>query len=925
MHEVKQKKQQTDWVFSYRYKIVFVFAFLLYINTVPNDYNLDDELVITTDATQPHRLTSKGISALPEIFTEPYYKDDQGYSYDYRPIVLATFALEHTLFGGTTHNPHVSHFVNVILYALLCVLLLYTLSLLFNSYSWLLAFTAALLFSAHPIHTEIVASIKNRDEILALGFCLVSLVYLLKASHTPKQWIYLLLSTFFFGVALLSKQTIISFAILTPIAVILFGNVRWFIVVLFSVIAASLYVPLSNLVSTKYALFFVSLFPIASLFILAIKRVNVSDYRQSVSATLLSIATKKNKLISFLHRDADEMFHLNLISATQFYIISVVLFGLSAALYFSQISFWTAPIFCIYSLPFLLAVKHQKNAFILLFATTLLLYFVLPVSDRLFILTGAYFNLALIQTNSNYFKSFSVLLVIARAIKDPWFGLEIFITITTWLNLPSKYMKLTRWVSYAFGLFALFQLVSVVTMDKFSFPDLSKSLIGVLLLGWTFNIRRYFFIPICALMFVVNVRTPTINTNVNLEPYINTLNVPTPKVIPESEIDRPVNFVESVTNYLSPIDEQLGTAMQVSRKCFNGLLLPWQQSFYYGYKIIDLQSVFTLGNMLTSLFLFVLGFCSILTVRRHPIISLGLMILVVGIIAFSGILVSIPGMMADRFLLIPSIGFSVLIAYGVLLYFQPADLSSQKPTIWNNQPKNWRYVLYILLLFYSFFTISRNFKWKNHLTLYGADIGHLAESVQANNLYALQLMKYSFTDEHKNEQRQMWEKAESHLKIALSIYPKFENAQFDLARIQSNLGKLKEAETSFYKAALLNPEFPPTWIGAIDIALGQKRVADARKYCWEGLKALPNESQLYGKLSYTYFVESKYDSANLINKQALARFPTLPQFAMNIAQTFTSMKQIDSAVYYYKQALVLKPNDPELIQMINILQPKGEH
>src|ERR1039458_9564470 len=74
--------------------IIFCFSFLLYFNTVFNDYNLDDELV-----TRNHPLTSQGISAIPKIFTSNYYSDAMGYAYGYRPLVHVSFAIEHQLFG----------------------------------------------------------------------------------------------------------------------------------------------------------------------------------------------------------------------------------------------------------------------------------------------------------------------------------------------------------------------------------------------------------------------------------------------------------------------------------------------------------------------------------------------------------------------------------------------------------------------------------------------------------------------------------------------------------------------------------------------------------------------------------------------------------------------------------------------------------
>ena len=97
--------------------IVFLFACLLYVNTIPNDYNLDDELV-----TRDHRTTSKGISAIPEIIDSYYYEDDIGYKYGYRPVTHIFFAIEHEFLG---ENPHLSHVINVLLYAFLCLAIYY--------------------------------------------------------------------------------------------------------------------------------------------------------------------------------------------------------------------------------------------------------------------------------------------------------------------------------------------------------------------------------------------------------------------------------------------------------------------------------------------------------------------------------------------------------------------------------------------------------------------------------------------------------------------------------------------------------------------------------------------------------------------------------------------------------------------------------
>ena len=209
----KQDKQTQSQSFFGRYLpefIVFCFAFLLYANSIPNNYNLDDELV-----TRNHKLTSQGISAIPEIFSSPYYTDNAGYNYEYRPVVLSSFAIEHQFFGD---NPYISHFFNLLLYALCCVILYRVLLKIIPGQ--LLSACITLLFVANPTHTEVVCSIKNRDEILSLLFGLLAVYAALKAV-VGKKW-YVLLVPAFFLFALLSKTTVISFVIIIPVILIFF-------------------------------------------------------------------------------------------------------------------------------------------------------------------------------------------------------------------------------------------------------------------------------------------------------------------------------------------------------------------------------------------------------------------------------------------------------------------------------------------------------------------------------------------------------------------------------------------------------------------------------------------------------------------------------------------------------------------------------
>jgi tetratricopeptide (TPR) repeat protein len=74
-----------------------------------------------------------------------------------------------------------------------------------------IAFLAALLFVFHPIHTEVVANVKSRDEIFSLMFILLSCIYVFKYNE-QKSARNLFLMVLFTIAALLSKE----YAVLIP-------------------------------------------------------------------------------------------------------------------------------------------------------------------------------------------------------------------------------------------------------------------------------------------------------------------------------------------------------------------------------------------------------------------------------------------------------------------------------------------------------------------------------------------------------------------------------------------------------------------------------------------------------------------------------------------------------------------------------------
>lgn len=201
--------------------VIFLLGFLLYANTLSHDYTQDDAIVI-----YDNMFTQDGLSGLRGIFSKDtffgFFKEEGKANLvsggRYRPLSLVTFAIEWQIFGK---NTFVGHLMNALLYALLCLLIFKSLLALDKKKSLLtlsFALVTTLIYTCHPIHTEAVANIKGRDEILCMLLSMASLYYGLKWFDQENKK-HQILSAIALFLALLSKENAISFVAIIPMTI----------------------------------------------------------------------------------------------------------------------------------------------------------------------------------------------------------------------------------------------------------------------------------------------------------------------------------------------------------------------------------------------------------------------------------------------------------------------------------------------------------------------------------------------------------------------------------------------------------------------------------------------------------------------------------------------------------------------------------
>lgn len=168
----------------------------LYYISYSFDYNLDDEYYLSMI---PKDMIS--IWDCFEVFSKWY---DAG---AFRPINALLLSIEYYIKGN--FDAGLSHKINVFVFTINVILFHILLRKILLKYKIIIVFSICVLFALHPIHANVVSSIKNRDILLSFMFCELSLlffIYFVKEDLLKyKKYYFLFFSVLFASLAQISK------------------------------------------------------------------------------------------------------------------------------------------------------------------------------------------------------------------------------------------------------------------------------------------------------------------------------------------------------------------------------------------------------------------------------------------------------------------------------------------------------------------------------------------------------------------------------------------------------------------------------------------------------------------------------------------------------------------------------------------------
>ncbi len=234
--------------------------------------------------------------------------------------------------------------------------------------------------------------------------------------------------------------------------------------------------------------------------------------------------------------------------------------------------------------------------------------------------------------------------------------------------------------------------------------------------------------------------------------------------------------------------------------------------------------------------------------------------LVTGWLWFLGTLVPMIGIvqvgmqaMADRYMYIPMIGLSIMVAWGIPSLV--GRIETKRSLITGI------FILLVLAMTYgSYLQVSY---WKNNSTVF-----RHALAVTSNNYFAHYCLGVDLADS----------------------------------------GKMGEAVPHFREAVRIKPSYPPTYsdLGAALADLGKRE--EAIKYFRESFRLMPSRASAYNNYGVAMAQEGKLDEAERQWRRAIELDSNYADPHVNLGRLFTIQKKTTEAIQQFESALRLNPN-----------------
>jgi protein O-mannosyl-transferase len=420
----------------------------------------------------------------------------------------------------------------------------------------------------------------------------------------------------------------------------------------------------------------------------------------------------------------------------------------------------------------------------------------------------------------------------------------------------------------------------------------------------------------------------------------------------ETELQIVNNSLLGATDFIT----RFASAMYIMGKYLLLLFIPHPLVFDYSFnqvKNVSLTDFKALVSIVIYLSLFIYA---LKTFKQKNPIAFGILFFLISISLVSNIFFLIESTMAERFIYLPSFGFcfAITILFTKILKAETIKNNANNFATFLKSNSKIFSVTFIILILFSFKTISRNGDWKDNLTLLAHDVKTSSESARIRYAYGSAiLIEQALKEKDKEKKTNLLDKSIEQLEKGVAILDTYSDAFYhlglaykeksDFTNAVKNLEAARKnktwTEADFYVAAGiayggakqydkaiadLNKalEMDPKSYDALNnlgLYYGDAGdVQNAIKSLNKSIEINPKFDKAYYNLGNIYAKQGDYNKAIEFYKKAIAIDPVYEDAYNNSGNSYAAMKDYANAIIYYKKVIEINPSNLQVLNNIGV-------